>query len=140
MRAVRLVLRARLRQAWKSWAALGGLVALAGGLVMAAAMTGRRTAAALPAFTARYGYDAAIYSSHPLARASLPEVSAMTYVRAPFAAAVRCPACTRPIGYGSFAIFEVPPGKVASTLKLMAGRLPDQSDPGEVLASYSLAA
>src|ERR1700733_2620234 len=139
MRAVSLVLRARLRQYWKSWLALSALVALAGGLVMAAAMTGRRTAAALPAYTARYGYDAAIYSGHPLRRADLPEVSALTYAPAPFAAAVRCPSCTRPIDYGAFGIFEIPAGQLASTGKLMAGRLPDQSDPGEVLASYSLA-
>jgi hypothetical protein len=140
MQAVSLVLAVRLRQYWKSWLVLSALIALVGGLVMAAAVTGRRTAAALPAFTARYGYDAAIYSGHPLSRASLPEVSALTYVRAPFAAAVRCPACTKPIDYSSFAIFEVPAAKLASTLKLLAGRLPDQSDPGEVLASYSLAA
>jgi hypothetical protein len=139
MRAVGLVLRARLRQYWKSWLVLGALVALVGGLVMAAAVTGRRTAAALPAFTARYGYDAAIFSPHPLARASLPEVSAETHITAPFAIPVRCSTCRQPIDQGSFAVFEVPPARLGRTLKLMAGRLPDQSDPGEVLASYSLA-
>jgi hypothetical protein len=139
MQAVSLVLRARLRQYWKSWLVLSALVALVGGLVMAAAVTARRTADALPAFTARYGYDAAIYSSRPLTRAQLPEVSALTDVRSPFTAQVTCPSCRKPIDYGSFAMFEVPPGKLASTLKLIAGRLPDQSDPREVLASYALA-
>jgi hypothetical protein len=37
MRAVGLVLRGRLRQYWKSWLALSALVAVVGGLVMAAA-------------------------------------------------------------------------------------------------------
>jgi hypothetical protein len=139
MRAVGLVLRGRLRQYWKSWLALSALVAVVGGLVMAAAVTGRRTAAALPDFTARYGYDAAIYSGRPLSRADLPGVSAMTYAPAPFAAAVTCSSCRRPIDYGSFGIFEVSPGALGRTLKLTAGRLPDESDPGEVLASVSLA-
>jgi hypothetical protein len=45
MAAVALVLRVRLRQHWRSWLALAALVALVGGLVMAAAVTARRTAA-----------------------------------------------------------------------------------------------
>ena len=43
-------------------AGAGRLVALVGGLVMAAAATGRRTAAAFPAFVARHGFDAIVYS------------------------------------------------------------------------------
>jgi len=61
-----LVLRVRLRQHWRSWLALAALVALVGGFVMAAAATGRRTAAALPGFVARHGYDALVYSGQPL--------------------------------------------------------------------------
>lgn len=55
VRAVVMVLRGRLRQYWKSWPALSVLVALAGGFVLASAAAGRRTAAALPGFTARRG-------------------------------------------------------------------------------------
>jgi hypothetical protein len=53
--AVALVLRVRLWQHWRSWLALAALVALVGGFVIAAAATGRRTAAALPGFVARHG-------------------------------------------------------------------------------------
>jgi hypothetical protein len=52
--AVTLLLRAQLRQHGKSWLALAALVALVGGLAMAAAATGRRTAAAFPDFVARH--------------------------------------------------------------------------------------
>jgi hypothetical protein len=48
-----MLLHAQLRQHWKSWLALAALVTLVGGLVMAAAATGRRTAAAFPGFVAR---------------------------------------------------------------------------------------
>ena len=40
MRAVAMVLHVRLRQHWRSWLALAALVALVGGLVIAAAATG----------------------------------------------------------------------------------------------------
>jgi hypothetical protein len=66
MGAVALVLRVRLRQHWRSWLALAALVALVGGFVMAAAVTARRTTAAFPSFVARHGYDAIVYSMHPL--------------------------------------------------------------------------
>ena len=66
MRAVAMLLRAQLRQHWRSWLALAALVTLVGGLVMAAAATARRTAAAFPDFLARHGYHAVVYSSHPL--------------------------------------------------------------------------
>jgi hypothetical protein len=64
VRAVAMLLRAQLRQHWKSWLALVALVTLVGGLVMAAVVTARRTAAAFPGFLARHGYDAVVYSSH----------------------------------------------------------------------------
>jgi len=52
-----MLLHAQLRQRWKSWLVLAALVTLVGGFVMAAAQTGRRTAAAFPGFVARHGYD-----------------------------------------------------------------------------------
>ena len=66
MRAVGMVLRAQLRQHGKSWLALAVLAALVGGLVMAATVTARATAAAFPGFVARYGYDAVVYTARPL--------------------------------------------------------------------------
>jgi hypothetical protein len=68
MRAVGMVLRAQLRQHGKSWLALTMLVALVGGLVMAATTTARATAAAFPGFVARYGYDSVVYTARPLRR------------------------------------------------------------------------
>ena len=73
MQAAAMVLRARLRQFWKSWLALSLLVAVVGGLVLAAASGGRRTAAAFPGFVARHGYDAVVYGAPPQSRlARLP--------------------------------------------------------------------
>ena len=36
-------------------------------------------------------------------------------------------------------MFEIPPASLPQTVKLLAGRMPDQSDPSEALASYTLA-
>ena len=121
MRAVALVLRVRLRQHWKSWLALAALVALVGGFVMAAAVTGRRTAAALPDFTARHGYDALVYSGQPLpGLARFPQVARVTPVLAPFASrAAACPAasqidsCRHLLGLRSPAGQPVPGGQTA---------------------------
>lgn len=135
-----MVLRARLRQHWKAWLALSGLVALVGGLVIAAAAAGRRTAAAFPGFVARHGYDAVVYSGRPhpeLAR--LPQVAHLTPSLLPFVVAPTCASCRKKIDYGSFAIFEVAPRELPRMVKLVSGRMPDQSNPHEVLASYTLA-
>jgi hypothetical protein len=140
MAAVALVLRVRLRQHWRSWLALAALVALVGGLVMAAAVTARRTAAAFPGFVARHGYDAIVYSGHQLpGLARIPQVALVTPIRAPFAFPGRCTSCGKPIGSGAFSVFEVPPGSLSRVVKLLSGRMPDQSNPDEVLASYTLA-
>ncbi len=141
MAAVALVLRVRLRQHWRSWLALAALVALVGGFVMAAASTGRRTAAALPDFVARHGYDTLVYSSHPLpGLARIPQVALVTPVLLPFAFPARCGSCSRQIDTSeSFSVFEVPPSRLPRVSKLLSGRMPDQSNPDEVLASYTLA-
>jgi ABC-type lipoprotein release transport system permease subunit len=138
--AVAMVLHLRLRQQWRSWLALAALVALVGGFVMAAAATGRRTAAAFPGFAARHGYDAIVYSGHPLpGLAGIPQVALVTPIRAPFAFPGRCTSCRKPIDPGSFGIFEVAPGSLSRVVRLLSGRMPDQSKPDEVLASYTLA-
>ena len=140
MGAVAMVLRVRLRQHWTSWLALAALVALVGAFVMAAAVTARRTAAAVPGFVARHGYDAIVYSGRPLpGLARIPQVARVTPVRAPFAFPGRCASCRKPVDPGSFAVFEVPPGSLSRVVKLLSGRMPDQSRPDEVLASYTLA-
>jgi hypothetical protein len=138
--AVALVLRVRLRQHWRSWLALTALVALVGGFVMAAASTGRRTGGAFPGFVARHGYDALVYSGHPLpGLARIPQVALVTPVRAPYAFPGRCTSCRKPIDSGSFDVLEVPPGSLSRVVRLLSGRMPDQASPDEVLASYTLA-
>ncbi len=141
MGAVSMVLHARLRQHWKSWLALAALVALVGGFVMAAATTGRRTAAAFPGFVARHGYDAIVYSGRPLpGLARIPQVAQVTPVLAPYSFPIRCTSCRKQIGFdASLAVFEVAPGSLSRVVKLLSGRMPDQSSPDEVLASYTLA-
>ena len=136
-----MVLRVRLRRHWKSWLALAALVALVSGFVMAAAVTARRTAAALPDFTARHGYDALVYSNHPLPELTrFPQVSRVTTVHAPFSFAGRCVSCRTQIDpAATFSVIEVPPVSLSRVVKLLSGRMPDQSNPDEVLASYSLA-
>ncbi len=140
MRAVVMLLRSQLRRHWRSWLALAVLAMLAGGFVMAAASTARRTAAAFPEFVARYGYDAVVYSAHPLpSLASIARVALVTAAPGPVEFPGRCDTCRKQIDAGSFGLFEMSPGGLARTVKLLAGRMPDQSRPDEVLASYTLA-
>jgi len=140
VRAVAMLLHVQLRRHWKSWLALAALVTLVGGFVMAAATTGRRTAAAFPGFVARHGYDAVVYGGGPLAAlARIPQVALVTPAPGPVNFAPRCTSCRTPIDAGSFGVFEVPPGALPRMVQLQSGRMPDQANPGEALASYTLA-
>ena len=141
MQAVLLTFRGRLRQYWKSWLALSLLVAVAGGFALTATAAARRTEAAFPGFVAQHGYDFVVYSSRPLPRlARLPDVASVTPVLAPYSDRPRCASCSAPIDASNFLVNEVPPGQLPRLAKLLSGRLPDQSRPGEVLASSTLAA
>ena len=140
MRAVAMLLRAQLRQQWKSWLALAALVTLVGGLVMAASATARRTANAFPDFVGRHGYDAVVYSAHPVpSLARIPQVAHVTPGPGPITLPGRCAPCRKPIGQNDFGVFEVPPADLGRMVKLLSGRMPDQSSPDETLASYTLA-
>ena len=141
MRAVIMVLRGRFRQHWKSWLALSLLVAVAGGFVMTAAAAGHRTAAAFGEFAARHGYDVIVYSGQPLPQmARLPHVSSVTPVVVTISGAAGCASCRKPIDTPNFLVNEVPPQQqLPRMVTLLAGRMPDQSDPSEVLASFTLA-
>jgi ABC-type lipoprotein release transport system permease subunit len=133
-----LMLRATLRQRWRSWLLLCLLITLVSGLVLGAAAAGRRTAGAFPQFAAAHGYDAFTYSVSPLPKvAALPDVSSVTAVRLPGGGVPIC-ACTRPINLNDFSIFEVAPPGLTQMVKLVAGTMPDQSDPDQVLASFPL--
>jgi ABC-type lipoprotein release transport system permease subunit len=140
VRAVVMLLRTQLRRHWRSWLALAALAMLAGGFVLAAASTARRTAAAFPDFLARHGYDAVVYSAHSLpSLASIKQVAQVTAAPGPVGFPGRCDTCRKKIDPGSFGLFEMSPGGLARMVKLLSGRMPDQSRPDEVLASYTLA-
>jgi ABC-type lipoprotein release transport system permease subunit len=132
------MLRAGARQRWRSWLALALLSAVVIGLVLAGAATARRTATAFPRFEAAHGYDAFFYSAGPVPRVtSLQDVTSVTRLLAPAAGPPTCATC-RPINANDFSVDEVPPAQLTTVVKLVSGRLPDQSDPGQVLASYNL--
>ncbi|HEX4254472.1 MAG TPA: FtsX-like permease family protein [Streptosporangiaceae bacterium] len=140
MGAVGLLLHAQLRQHGRSWLALAVLIALGGGLVMAAAATARATSAAFPAFVSRYGYDDIVYTPRLLPQlARMPQVTRATPIQAPFVAAVGCAGCGPINASQSFDGFEVAPRDLDRTVKLVSGRMPDQSDPGQTLASTTVA-
>ena len=138
MRAVRLVLTAQFRQQWRPWLVLSLLIAVTCGFVMAAATAGRRTASAFPRFVAGHGYDAIVYGATPIPGiARMPGVASVMPVVNVQAGRVIC-RCSEPVG-SNFAVLEVPPAKLTRVVKLVAGRMPDQSAPDEVLASFTLA-
>jgi ABC-type lipoprotein release transport system permease subunit len=138
VRAVWLVFVAKLRRHWRSWLLLSLLIAVASGVVLAAAAAGRRTDSAFPRYVASHGYDAIVYSVRPLPRlARLPEVAQVTPVRMPFYGQPRC-SCQRRINMSAFSVREVPPAGLRRVAKLVAGRMPDQSSPHEALASFTL--
>ena len=135
-----MVVQGRFRQYWKSWLALSLLVAVAGGFVLATAVSARRTADAFPQFAARHGYDVIVYSGQPLPQlARLPHVASALPVPATFTGQLRCASCHTPIDTDSMLINEVPPRELPRMVTLLSGRMPDQSDPDEVLASFTLA-
>jgi ABC-type lipoprotein release transport system permease subunit len=63
----------------------------------------------------------------------------VTPVLAPFITGPACGSCSKPIDASNFLVTEVPAGDLPRMVALLSGRMPDQSDPGEVVASYTLA-
>ncbi len=73
MGGVRLVFGAEFRRRWRSWLILAVLIAVVGGLALAATAAGRRTATAFPRFVDDHGYDVLIFNFDPLPQlAKLP--------------------------------------------------------------------
>ena len=139
MGAFRLVFGAEMRRRWRSWLALALLIALVGGVVLAAAGAGRRTASAFPRFVAAYGFDAAVYTTQPAPnRAAFPGVASATRVIGLDTGQPTCRTCSHPINPTDFGILNAAPtGR--SVFKLVSGHLPDPSAPDQVLASFTLA-
>jgi hypothetical protein len=136
--AVRLVFRTELRRRWRSWLILVVLIAVVGGLALAAVAAGRRTASAFPRFVAAHGYDVYIFNDNPIpGLARLPGVASVTTVVIPGYGQPTC-ACTHVINSSNFYINELTPTGLNRVVKLVAGRMPDPSSPDEVLASFTL--
>jgi hypothetical protein len=51
----------------------------------------------------------------------------------------RCASCRKPIDDSNFLVSETPPQRLPQLVTLLSGRMPRQSDPGEALASFTLA-
>ena len=135
--ALGLLLRARLRR-WRGWVSLCLLTALLSGLALAAASAGHRTATAFPQFVAAHGYDALVISAAPMpALTTLPAVASATVVHE-FAAGTPTCACARPINPAYFNLSHVAPSDLPRMVKLVAGRMPNQNSPDEVLASFRM--
>jgi hypothetical protein len=133
-----VLFRAELRHRWRSWLLLSLLVALVSGLVLAGVTAARRTATAFPRFEAAHGYDAFLYSESPIPTlASLPHVASTIQVTGPAGGVPTCTGC-RPINTQEFGIFDLSPKQLPEVAKLVAGRMPDEADPDQVLASFTL--
>ena len=139
MAVLTMLLRASFRLRWRSWVSLCLLIALASGLVLAATAAGRRSDSVFTRYEAAHGYDAFLYAIKPIPKiATLPVVATSTLVGLPTSGTPTC-ACSRPINFDDFGVFEVPPRQLSHMVKLESGRMPDQSDPYQVLASFTLA-
>ena len=136
MGAVRLAFRAELRRRWRSWLAIALLISVVGGVVLAAAAAGRRTENAFPQFVALHGLDAVVYSAQPVPQiAELPDVASVTTLVGPDNGKPTCD-CTHPINPNNFGVVALSKGR--SPFRLVAGHMPNPSDPDQVLASFTL--
>jgi hypothetical protein len=132
-----MALRAKVRHRWRSWLAIAILISVVGGLVSAATAAGRRTESAFPQFVDAHGFDAAVYSTHPVSKiARLPEVTSVIAVVAPNNGQPTCD-CIQPISSNDIGVV-VPSRRIGSVFKLVSGHLPDPSSPDLVLASFTL--
>lgn len=139
MGAVRLVFGAELRRRWRSWLILVVLISVVAGLVLAAAAAGRRTATAFPRFVASHGYDVYIYNQKPVPGLSrLPGVSSVTTIGNPASGQPSCACTTHAINPSNFYINELSPDALRRVVKLVAGQMPAESSPYDVLASFTL--
>ena len=137
MRAIWIILAARFRRGWRAWLLLTLLITVGTGLVLSAVTAARRAGTAFPAFVAAHGYDALVYSERPLPLATLPNVTQAVKTRTPFEGPPWC-SCGKQIDDTNFLVREVPPAALSRMVKLASGRMPDQSNPGETLASFTL--
>ena len=133
-----MLFRAEFRHRWRSWLYLALLVTLVSGLVLAGIAAGRRTATAFPRYLAAYGSDVEAFSFKPIPTiSSLPEVEKSTSALIPANGPPACSGC-RLLANQNFGITGLAPQDLARQVKLLSGRMPDQSNSVEVLASYTM--
>jgi len=136
--AVWLVFGAEFRRRWRSWLILVLLIAVVGGLVLAASAAGRRTSTAFPRFVAAHGYDYLIFNFTPVSGlAHEADVASVTRAAVAFNGNLAC-ACGRGINDASISFLGLSPSGLSHVTKLVAGRMPDQSSPDQLLASVNL--
>jgi hypothetical protein len=135
--AIRVVLAARSRHHARAWLLLALLVAICAGVVLTAVTAGRRADSAFPRFVAAHGYDAVVYANGPLPLSRLPGVTRVVPIKAPFHGPPWC-SCGKTIRQDDLAVREVPPADLNRMVKLVEGRMPDQSNPHEMLASFTM--
>lgn len=138
MGAVRLIFGAELRRRWRAWLILIVLIAVVGGLALAATAAGRRTASAFPRFVDAHGYDVLIYNFDPLPQlATLPGVASVTPAAVLGNDNISC-ACTHDINTSNLTLQAMSARSLHRAVKLVAGRMPNPSSTNELLASYNL--
>ena len=139
LRVVGVVFWSQFRTRWRSWLAVVILISVVGGVVLAAVAAGRRTESAFPGFVRAHGFDADVFSTAPIGQkiSQLPGVRAVTEAVGPGYNGQPTCACTHPINPSYFGVVVVSP-KERSIFSLVSGRLPNPSNPNEVLASYTL--
>ncbi len=126
------------RRRWRAWLILVVLIVLVGGLVLAAAAAGRRTASAFPRFVAAHGYDFDIFNLQPLpGLAKLSEVASVTMAGEALNGNVTC-VCKPGINSSNLSIVDLSPTALQRVVKLVAGQMPTQSSSDDVLASFNL--
>jgi ABC-type lipoprotein release transport system permease subunit len=136
---VRLVFGTEFRRRWRSWLILVVLVAVVGGLTLAAAAAGRRTATAFPRFVDDHGYDVLIFNITPLPQLTkLPEVASVTIGLVPGNTTATCTTCSHDINSSGYTLETFTPRAMNRAVKLVSGRMPDPSAADELLASYNL--
>jgi hypothetical protein len=134
---VKFLLRAQLRYRWQPWLVMACLISVVGGVVLASAAAGTRTDSAFPGFVAAHGFDVEVFSFQPVPRlAHLPEVVAST---AEAELPNGQPTCVcKPVMNSSDFEVAVMSAKGITPYRLVSGRMPDSSNPNEVLASFTL--
>lgn len=137
MEAVRLIVGVAFRRRWRSWLALCALVAVVGGITLGAAAAGERTASAYPSFLRLHGFDWVVATQEPTDLAAVSGVRSV--VEAPYAlnGNPTC-RCAHPIDGNALSVVSVGTRTLHHLVNLVSGRMPDPSNPGEALASFTL--